>query len=108
MWLDTTNGDSTSILNERGAALVNAEEKYKNYFAYSENIKGDAIYETTYNGTNFYAWDSLKVSSYFSPGSCFLVRGSLSANGYQEGVFYWNSSNGDIYWVETFRAAFAF
>ena len=107
------NGNSN--LTNYGSSLVNGDAKTKNVYSkgssdsrdnnYSANSGkyGDAVYETSANGnSSSSSWYG--DYSYFPNTSYpFFVRGGLSDNGTNAGVFCFNVNSGDGYSDYSFR-----
>ena len=106
------NGNSS--LTSYGSSLVNGDAKTKNVYSkgssdsrdnnYSANSGkyGDAVYETSTNGSGSTSWYG--DYSYFpSTGSPFFGRGGDYSSGTGAGVFYFNDDSAYSYFVGSFR-----
>ena len=101
-------------LTNYGSSLVNGDAKTKNVYSkassdsYENNYNansskyGDAVYETSTNGSGSTSWYG--DYSYF-PGSSypFFKRGGGYDNGTSAGVFFFDSYNGGSHSVSSFR-----
>jgi hypothetical protein len=102
----------------RISSVVNADAKYKNvystgFFDASElnylvtaSSKGDALYETSSNGTYYNSWYS-DVSSYPCITAPFFTRGGINNSGVNAGAFMFLLSYGELENVNTFRPVLA-
>ena len=109
-YVNNGNGNLTSY----GSILVNGDAKTKNVYSkassdsYENNYNansskyGDAVYETSTNGSGSTSWYG--DYSYFPDTSYpFFVRGGYYAIGSFAGVFYFSSNGGVSYSVISFR-----
>ena len=101
-------------LTNYGSSLVNGDAKTKNVYSkassdsYENNYNansskyGDAVYETSTNGSGSTSWYG--DYSYFPYTSYpFFLRGGYYDNGTSAGVFYFNYDNGGSYSSSSFR-----
>ena len=105
---------NNSYTTSYGKSLVNGEAKTKNVYIkansddntnnYNQNSRkyGEAVYETSTNGSGKTSW--FNGSSIFPfGGQPFFNRGGSYGNGSSGGVFYFNYSNGTDYDNCSFR-----
>ena len=93
-------------LTNYGSSLVNGDAKTKNVYSkassdsYENNYNansskyGDAVYETSTNGSGSTSWYG-DYSDFPNTGGPFFRRGGYYNNGTIAGVFYYNSHNGN-------------
>ena len=106
------NGDSN--LTSYGSSLVNGDAKTKNVYSkgssdsrdnnYSANSGkyGDAVYETSTNGSGSTSWyGDCSIFPYSSIP--FFRRGGHYSNGTGAGVFYFDIDDGNSYSIYSFR-----
>ena len=101
-------------LTRYGSSLVNGEAKTKNMYSkastdnetnnYNANSSkyGDAVYETSTNGSGSTSWYG-DYSSFPYTSTPFFVRGGYCNNGTDAGVFYFINGNGNSYGTDSFR-----
>ena len=101
-------------LTNYGSSLVNGDAKTKNVYSkassdsYENNYNansskyGDAVYETSTNGSGSTSWYG-DYSFFPYTSSPFFIRGGIYGNGTSAGVFYFNYSGGVSYGSISFR-----
>ena len=106
------NGNSS--LTSYGSSLVNGDAKTKNVYSkassdsYENNYNansskyGDAVYETSTNGSGSTSWYG-DYSNFPYTSSPFFRRGGYYNNGTNAGVFSFNDSYGNSYSGSSFR-----
>ena len=105
-------------LTNYGSSLVNGDAKTKNVYSkassdsYENNYNansskyGDAVYETSTNGSGSTSWYG-DYSSFPYTGYPFFIRGGNCNGGTNAGVFCFNSNDGDSYSSSSFRPVLA-
>ena len=101
-------------LTNYGSSLVNGDAKTKNVYSkassdsYENNYNansskyGDAVYETSTNGSGSTSWYG-DYSDFPYTDWPFFYRGGLYSGGTNAGVFYFNSNDGDSHGSISFR-----
>ena len=109
-YVNNGNGNLTYY----GQSLVNGDAKTKNVYSkansddntnnYNQNSKkyGEAVYETSTNGSGNTSWFDGRSSFPFA-GQPFFDRGGNNGNGSSGGIFYFDYSNGTDYDSCSFR-----
>ena len=101
-------------LTNYGSSLVNGDAKTKNVYSkassdsYENNYNansskyGDAVYETSTNGSGSTSWYG-DCSNFPYTSSPFFIRGGVYGNGTDAGVFYFNNYDGGSNSSNSFR-----
>ena len=101
-------------LTNYGSSLVNGDAKTKNVYSkassdsYENNYNansskyGDAVYETSTNGSGSTSWYG-DYSNFPDTSAPFFIRGGGYVNGTDAGVFYFYSGSGGSYSGNSFR-----
>ena len=99
------NNGNSNLTNYGGTLYTTTDMKYKNVYtksssgdiadnySLSENIKGDAVYETSNIGNSNSSWHS-DYSSFPYSDYPFFGRGGYGYNGSDAGTFFFDYSNG--------------
>ena len=105
---------NNSYTTDNGASLVNGDAKTKNVYStgspdnqsnnYSANLGnyGDAVYETSTNGSNSTSWHG-DSSNFSNAGWPFFERGGAYSSGVGAGMFSFSSYDGDSSSGRSFR-----
>lgn len=103
-----TNTESLIVANDKYKDIYEVgatQTSQQNNYEANAGKYGDAIYETSYQGTNYASWQN-DYSNFLSSGSPVFVRGGSYTNGNGAGIFAFHPDAGAVtQWFRSFRPA---